>query len=69
MAIRKFHLYGKTRSGEFVDLGFAYGPKGHAMSRLSACRVEKDLVEGEAWECKTLPTGSSETKAGIKTWK
>jgi len=66
----KHHLYGTTKDGTDLDLGFAYGTKAHVRSRLSALRVEKNLARGEGWACTTNPQGCvNEAQAVVMEWK
>jgi len=65
----KYHLFGIDRDGKYVELGFAYGTKAHAASRLSGARKTHNLVKAEAWMFRTEGNSIIETHALRKEWK
>lgn len=65
----KYHLFGINREGKYVELGFAYGTKAHASSRLSGARRPHNLVKAEAWLHRTEGNDIIETCAVRKEWK
>jgi len=69
MAVRQFHLYGTTRAGVSLDLGYRAGTKSDVSRALSYDRKRHDLVIGEAWEVHTTPDSVGERREVLKEWK